>query len=202
MVLQAPKPAAAKAPKLKSAVRRVKTYVGMNDLPEETAASRLASKPLATAMSRGSLKADSSGSRARASRPRNAIRLQIEHFLVPFSSVSHSSHLHQLYFLAAVHFGPPRISGFNARAFNVQRHGRQAKSLPPEAKCGGSVHAGGGLVHRGQRLIKREGVGLLDRREIFEGRRPLPRRRLRAVHHENVVDVPLPVRVRRLIRAL
>ena len=41
-------------------------------------------------------------------------------------------------FLAAVHLGPPRISGLSARPWplNVERHRRQAKSLPPEAECG------------------------------------------------------------------
>ena len=39
-------------------------------------------------------------------------------------------------FLAAVHLGPPRISGLSARPFNVERRRRQAKSLPPEAEQG------------------------------------------------------------------
>jgi hypothetical protein len=40
-------------------------------------------------------------------------------------------------FLAAAHLGPPRISGLSARPWplNIERHWRQAKSLPPEAEC-------------------------------------------------------------------
>src|SRR4029077_8031856 len=40
-------------------------------------------------------------------------------------------------FLAAAHLGPPRISGLSARPWplNVERQGRHAKSLAPEAEC-------------------------------------------------------------------
>ena len=51
-----------------------------------------------------------------------------------------------------------------------------------------SVHPGRGLVHRLQRVVEREGVGFLDRREVLEGRRPLRRRRLRAVDHVDAVE--------------
>src|ERR1700733_7873003 len=43
-----------------------------------------------------------------------------------------------------------------------------------------SVHAAGGIVHRLQGVIEREGVGFLNGREVLEGRRPLRRSRLRA----------------------
>src|SRR6185437_14983155 len=65
-----------------------------------------------------------------------------------------------------------------------------------------SVHARADLVHRRQRLIEGEGVRLLDRREVLEGRRPLGRRILRPVDHRDVVDVPFPIRVRRPVGAL
>ena len=39
--------------------------------------------------------------------------------------------------LAAVHFGPPRISGLSARPFNVERQRRQAKSPPPRSRTRG-----------------------------------------------------------------
>ena len=81
---------------------------------------------------------------------------------------------------------PPALTGGRQRGsvpLNAERHGRQVKRLPPEAKCVGSVHAGGRLVHRRQRLIEREGVWFLYGRKILEGRRPLRRSTLRAVHH-------------------
>jgi hypothetical protein len=96
-------------------------------------------------------------------------------------------------FLAAVHLGPPRISGLSARPFNVERQRRQVESLPPEAEQGGSVHPSVGLVHHRQRLVEGKGVGFLNGREVLEGRRPLRRKRLRAIDHGDVVDVPFPV---------
>ena len=39
-------------------------------------------------------------------------------------------------FLAAVHLGPPRISGLSARPFNVERQRRQAKACRPKPNKG------------------------------------------------------------------
>ena len=65
-----------------------------------------------------------------------------------------------------------------------------------------SVRAGDRFVHLGQRFIEREGVRFLDRRKVFEGRRPLRRQRLRAVQNGDVINQPVVVGVGRLISSL
>ena len=65
-----------------------------------------------------------------------------------------------------------------------------------------SVPSGGRFVHHRQGLIEREGVRLLDGREILEGRRPMRRERLLGVQNGEVLDYPLVICVGRLVRAL
>jgi hypothetical protein len=62
--------------------------------------------------------------------------------------------------------------------------------LQPAARAGvrRSVPSSGRFVHHRQRLIEREGVRLLDGREILEGRRPLRRERLRGVQNGEVLE--------------
>ena len=80
------------------------------------------------------------------------------------------------------------LTSKRAGRFVFSQAWKQAAGLnSPLASRFNSVHAGGGLVHRLQRVVEREGVGLLDRREVLEGRRPLRRGRLRAVDHEDAV---------------
>ena len=62
--------------------------------------------------------------------------------------------------------------------------------------------SGGRFVHHRQRLIKREGVRLLNGLEVLEGRRPLRPERLRGVVDGDVLKYPLVIRVGRLVRAL
>ena len=57
-------------------------------------------------------------------------------------------------------------------------------------------------MHHPQRVVEGEGVGLLNRREVLEGRRPLGGGRLRAIQQVDVMNVPLPVGVGRLFRPL
>ena len=57
-------------------------------------------------------------------------------------------------------------------------------------------------MHHPQRVVEGEGVRLLNRREVLEGRRPLGGGRLRAVQQVDVMNVPLPVGVGRLIGPL
>src|SRR3984885_306796 len=73
---------------------------------------------------------------------------------------------------------------------------KQAVGLnPPRALCPDcSVHAGG-LVNRLQGIVEREGVRLLNGREVLEGRRPLRRGSLRAVDHEDAVQIPVIVAI-------
>src|SRR5258707_12065500 len=68
--------------------------------------------------------------------------------------------------------------------------------LKPNA---GSMHSGGGFVHHPQRVVEGEGVGLLNRREVLERRRPFGGGRLRSVQQVDVLNVPLPVGVGPLI---
>src|SRR5947209_14434284 len=72
-------------------------------------------------------------------------------------------------FLAPVHLGPPRISGLSARSTSSATGGRP-KACRPKPNAG-SVHSGGGFVHHPQRVVEGEGVRLLNRREVLEGRR-------------------------------
>ena len=82
------------------------------------------------------------------------------------------------------------------------RRAWMAQSGPsPAVKNQRSVHPPDRFVHHSQSLVDREGIRFLNRWEVPKGLRPLRHYRLRTVQHGDVLQVPLPIGIGRLISA-